>query len=335
MKTPTARKLPSGAWNIQVMVDGKRKSITAGTEKECLALALQYKAGLKDAEDPARMNLGDCIDKYIESRTLLSPSTIRGYKSVRNHRFQRYMQTPIRRIDKAFAQRMVNEEAKEVSVKTLRNSWGLVTSSLAEEGIHLDIVLPAKERTERPYLDFEQIGIFLHAIDGKDFSVAAMLALMGLRRSEIFAVTWKDVDLKHRTITVSGAYVASEDGFVYKKSNKTASSSRVVPILIPQLYDELCAVENKEGKLVNTFPDTLRKQIQRTCKREGLGDNIGCHSLRHSFASICYHLKVSEHTCARWGGWSDLQTMNNIYTHLAAKDLEKDALNVQSYFANL
>ena len=61
MKIPKAKKLPSGRWNIQVMVDGKRASITAETEKECIAQAAAYKAwrgkALKRIPTPLWLNV--------------------------------------------------------------------------------------------------------------------------------------------------------------------------------------------------------------------------------------------------------------------------------------
>ena len=43
MKTPTAKKLPSGRWRVQVMVDGNRVSVTADSEKEAIAKAMEMK----------------------------------------------------------------------------------------------------------------------------------------------------------------------------------------------------------------------------------------------------------------------------------------------------
>ena len=84
MKLPKAKRLPSGRWNIQVMVDGRRVSLTADTEKEAVALAAAYKAGMaQKKKSPAAMTVGESIDRYIESKDgVLSPSTVAGYKRV-------------------------------------------------------------------------------------------------------------------------------------------------------------------------------------------------------------------------------------------------------------
>ena len=78
MKTPTARKLPSGSWFVRVTVDGETISITRPTEKEALAEAMALKARMKEAKkQPKRISLRKAAEAYIEARSsVLSPSTI-------------------------------------------------------------------------------------------------------------------------------------------------------------------------------------------------------------------------------------------------------------------
>ena len=47
MKTPKAKKLPSGSWYVSVRIDGKDISITRSTEKEAVAESMAIKAGIK------------------------------------------------------------------------------------------------------------------------------------------------------------------------------------------------------------------------------------------------------------------------------------------------
>ena len=80
------KKLPSGSYRIQIFLgkgpDGKpiRKSITAATAKECKVLAAQYES---EHRKPDRRTFSSAMESYIaSSAAVLSPSTIRGYKSV-------------------------------------------------------------------------------------------------------------------------------------------------------------------------------------------------------------------------------------------------------------
>ena len=231
---------------------------------------------------------------------MFSPSTINAYKSYRNTRFTTYLN---KRIDSIPWQRMVNEEAKKVSPKTVHNAWRLVTAALRNAGEEPpNINLPQKVKPERPWLDYEQIGVFLNNIKGKPYELGALLALNGLRRSEILHLTSDDVDTEKGLIYVHGASVVGEGNkLVDKATNKTTSSSRTVHIVIPRIND---LIKDADGRLVTTNPTTLYGSINALC-RNNLLPEVGVHGLRHSFASLAYHLRWSEATTMREGGWSD------------------------------
>lgn len=330
MKIPTPKQLPSGSWRVQITKDGKRYSFTEDNPAAAIAAALDFRG---DKKTPQDLTLGACIDDYIQLRSsVLSPSTLLSYESYRAHRFQPYMQTKLSQIDRRTLQRMVNDEARQVSAKTVKNAWALVSASLSEYGINTaGINLPAIPRRERPYLTGSEILRFCDAVKGKPCEIPALLALCSLRRSEIFALTWEDVDLKNQTIFVRRAIVKGEDGFVTKETTKTETSTRIVPIIIPQLHSALTRCKAKSGRVCPGNPNTLYNQIKRVCASAGLPD-ISPHSLRHSFASLAYEKGVNELEVMKIGGWRDLGTMKKIYTHLSEKQISAATEKLKSHF---
>ena len=160
-----------------------------------------------------------------------------------------------------------------------------------------------------------------------------MLALCSLRRSEIAGLTWDDIDLDREIIHVRRSVVVGETGLVEKQTNKTKSSTRDIPILIPQLADALRAVEDKTGRVVKTHPNTIYNQVNRLCERNGL-PRPGCHGLRHSYASLTHFLRIPPEEAARMGGWQDLNTMNKIYMHLSDGQMTKAAETFRSFFSH-
>jgi len=327
MRIPKPQQLPSGSWRVQITRNGKRLSFTADNPAQAIALALG------NEKMPQGVTLGACIDEYIYLRSsVLSPSTLLAYKSYREHRFQHYMTVKVSEIDRRTLQRMVNDEARRVSPKTVKNAWGLVSASLGEYGIDTSgINLPAVPRKERPYLTADEILKFCAAAKGDPCEIPALLALCSLRRSEIYALDWQDVDLQNKLITVHRATVKGEDGFITKDTTKTETSTRVVPIIIPQLYDALTLCKAKSGRVVSGYPNTLYQQVKRVCVRAGV-PVVSPHSLRHSFASLCYEKGVNELECAKIGGWHDLGTMKKIYTHLSEKQISDAAKKLISHF---
>lgn len=76
---------------------------------------------------------------------------------------------------------------------------------------------------------------------------------------------------------------------VQKKENKNSTSTRNIPIMIDELYDALSAAPEKSGFVATCHPNTIYRQVNKICEKNGL-PNVAVHGLRHSFASLAYHL---------------------------------------------
>ena len=130
-----AIELPSGNWRVRVEIktDGKRrwKSFTAPTRKAEEYLAAQYAYTQKEQNKPQDMTIGGAMDAFIDARTsVLSPSTIRGYRQIRRCYFQDIAGMKLRDISNAYIQREVNTIARTCSPKTVRNACVLLTAAL-------------------------------------------------------------------------------------------------------------------------------------------------------------------------------------------------------------
>lgn len=299
---------------------------------------MALKSGVKDVKLGSRnMTLEAAIDNYISDReNVLSPSTISGYRSIARSMFRGSMGRPLEWFTQANCQRMVNTEAKRISAKYLKNAWSFVSSVLASEtGIRVSVRLPQVVKNDLPFLTPEQIPVFLKAIDGSPYEVPALLGLSSLRRSEILGLRWSDIDFKTDSIRVSGSAVFdSEYKLVHKQTNKNSSSNRVIPFILPQLRR---AVEraDKESEFVYVGnPNQIWSSVNRICEKNGL-PKVGCHGLRRSYASLAYHIGMSEEVCMRTGGWSDVYTMRKIYTKVSQKDIQDQTQKFKDFFSSL
>ena len=333
-KYPKPVELPSGSWRCQIRVDGKRVSVTADSPQEAISRAVALRDGQKE-KGPQKQTLEAVVDEYINLReAVLSPATVKAYRSYSRNRFQPYMKKKVTELDRRTLQRMVSDEARVVGPKTVRNAWGLITAALKEHGVDCEgINLPAVPSAVRPWLTATEVLRFCKAITGERCEVPALLALCSLRRSEIAALDWNDIDLKNEVIHVRRSVVVGEFGLVEKKTNKTRSSTRDVPILIPQLTEALRREKDKRGKVMKGHPNSVYGQVNRICKREGLPE-VGVHGLRHSYASLCHYLGIPPQEAAKMGGWSDLGTMNRIYTHLSSGQMTAAAEQYRSFFSH-
>ena len=175
-----------------------------------------------------------------------------------------------------------------------------------------------------------QIQTLIAAVRGKDIEMEVLLALHGLRRSELYALKKKNI--QDGKILVRGAVVPSENGLIYKETNKSKESKRDVPIIIPRLQELVDAIEGEEEPLCKTSFARSWVKIKRVCRENNLPE-MSLHGLRHSFASLCYHLGISEMETMRLGGWSDVNVMRKIYTHLAEEDKIAAENKLKGFFA--
>lgn len=326
IKIPEPRQLPSGRWIITLRKEGL--SFTRDTAEECRTEAMAIRMGLiEKSKQPEKITLSELLDEYIESKSnVLSPSTVAGYRRIAEHRFTAFNLRPVGDIDWQVA---VNAEAASCSAKTLKNAWGLIASALKSRGLSVpSVTLPQVVRKTRPYLEPEQVPDFVAAVKDSDVAVPALLALSSLRRSEIYALTWDDIEPD--VVHVRGSAVKDENNnLVFRAENKNSSSRRDVPIFIPELKELL---SKRIGDKPCTVPyGSIDKRINAVCEKVGL-PRVGLHGLRHSFASLAYSQGLNEMTTMKIGGWADNSTMRRVYTHLANRDIIKGVQALSDFF---
>ena len=337
IKVPSPTQLPSGMWRIQLRQE--KQSITEKTPELCTAKAIAIRAGFLEVKKQSvekGLTLRTAIDRYIDRRqNSLSPTTIRAYRIVQKNRFQSVADLTLHNgID---WQKVCDNEAPLCKYKTLKNAWLFVGSVLRESGLDVPKVkLPQQEIHERKWLDPDQILTFCDACCGSRIETESLLALMSLRRSELLALRWQDIDLPHNCFTINQVMVPNEHNqYVIKNSTKSKTSARTVPILIPRLAELLVkpADAAPEDLISHVPPNALIRSINRICADAGLPE-VGVHGLRHSFASLAYHLGYREEECMRIGGWSDYKVMHDIYTHLSQKDIEAKQDKMYQFYEN-
>lgn len=336
LKLPRIEQLPSGAYHTRVLIGDRRISITKDTHEECVAEYLALKHGVLEAKENERRgikSLEQAVTEYIDSRKdYRSPSTIYNYGMYKKNTFQQMMKANVFTVtDDQWQAAIRQERASGRSPKYIKNSWSLMASAIeAATGRRPNVMLYPRENNERPYLEADDIDTFVAAIKGTPVEIPALLCLSSLRRSEMMALKWDKVDMKKKVIYVHGARVRGVDGVADKKQNKSDSSRRAVPI-IPPLLEALKNAERKGAYVVTMSGEAALVQVNKICEANDL-PQVGLHGLRHSFASLAYHLQIPEMIAAEIGGWNDLSTMHKIYTHLAQKDIEKRSKDFSDFF---
>jgi len=334
IKVPKARQLKSGRWNIELKAEGQ--SITEETEEMCVVKAKAIRAAfVEQKKKKVSKTVGEIVDEYINIRSnLISPTTYRSYRHIRKYRFERLMETQAHTLTVPALQGAINSEAVNIAPKTLSNAWGLVKSALSPY-VDLDlsvIVLPQKKRSKTSAYETEDLKKLFAAVEGDAVEVAVLLAAcLGLRRSEILGLTHENINRKNNTITIDQARVPDENNELVIKYTKTEKSHRVLPC--PQFI--LDKIKPGVGFIYKEYKQSyLLARLRRICEANDL-PQITLHGLRHTNASVMLLLNIPDKYAMERGGWSNNQTMKNIYQHTLSSERSKADEAVNHYFEEL
>lgn len=154
------------------------------------------------------------------------------------------------------------------------------------------------------------------------------LAIMtGMRKGEILALQWKDIDFNNNVINVSkSVYHEGDKPFI--KEPKTLAGIRTVPLLDP-LKEVLKQVKSPKPNhyIISIDGETpLRKKRFITLYnkfREQTGVSCTAHQLRHSFATIAFECGVPVKSVQEILGHKQLSTTMDIYTDFRKKSLDE------------
>lgn len=347
------RKLKSGAWNVRVYdytdENGKKHhtSLTAPTKAEAEFLAARYISDRPKHRRPqnANMTVREAIEEYIAQSSVLSPTTLQGYRKVLRSGFQGIMDRKVKSLDDAAAQRAINAECRrpseksgrQISAKTVINEWGLVASALkATCGATFTVKLPKKQRHIKELPEPQRV---LDAIIGSNLELPALLAMwLSFSMSEIRGLKCSSVH--DGCIVISQVMVDAEGGPVLKENAKTSTRLRMhrLPPYLLQLIENTDAYQQyaqtgADGLLVPLNHNQIDGRWRRICRSHGF--EMTFHDLRHMSASIMLALNVPEKYAMERGGWATPSIMKSVYQHTFSAERQRVDDVIDGYFEGL
>ena len=158
-----------------------------------------------------------------------------------------------------------------------------------------DCVVPKPRKLDMKILTPEQMGAYLEAVQRRDLLPMFYLELVsGLRKGELVALRWDDLDIQSKTISVSRQYVRNPDGSLELTRPKTENSVRLVSI--PHTAVDLLIQEHDKhpdnpylfpspltGEMYH--PDSVVNLHKKILKDAGL-EHFRFHDLRHTCATF-------------------------------------------------
>ena len=183
--------------------------------------------------------------------------------------------------------------------------------------------IPKNTNRQMKILPEAMIGPYLSA--AKEHGVLAPMYLeltTGLRRGELLALRWADLDRENRTISISKS-VARQGGKLVVSTPKTPNSIRTV--LLPEDTVKLL-VEEHERHPANPYlfpsprtgetwdPDGFRRLHDRIIKEIG-AEHVRFHDMRHTFATLSLKSGVDVRTLSETLGHFSAGFTLSTYVH--------------------
>lgn len=205
------------------------------------------------------------------------------------------------------------------------------------------------------YYTKEELNIFLSFFehDLKYYTIFRVLAYTGIRKGELLALQWKDIDYEKKTLAVSKTVSVDINGKSIITTAKTAASNRVIS-LDTRTLDTLKKWKfeqktfllslgynaNNESQFIfsnmeNHFLSNtaIAQKMKSVCKKHNF-KCIKLHGFRHTHASLLFEAGVSIQEVQNRLGHANISTTMNIYAHVTDVQKENVAEKFDKYMAN-
>lgn len=160
----------------------------------------------------------------------------------------------------------------------------------------------------------------LDALDGKDRPLWATAMLTGLRRGELLALRWQDIDLDGGTVDVTRSWHPAH-GYGPPKSSQGRRTVPVVGRLSPILREHRLLSGRRDGLVFTVNGSTPRdpSAVQRRADAAWAGvglERVTLHACRHLYASMSIAAGVNAHALSKYMGHSSIAVTFDRYGHL-------------------
>jgi integrase len=257
---------------------------------------------------------------------ILSPSSLRGYKSILRNIPDDFKHKPISMIGQLDIQNLINDYAGTHSAKSTRNLNGFIGSVIRSvtPQANFRITLPQLSKREFYVPEDADIDAILDYAVGSRYEIPLWLSVYGLRRGETCALLTNDLD-EHNIITVNKALVEDDNGDWHVKVTKTTDSTRKIKVsdYVASLIRDL-----PDGKVYDGYPNNIIRYLNKAQDALGI-DRFPLHIMRHYFASSAREVMPDSYV-EKLGGWkAGSKIMKSVYDYRKEKQTREayDSLN--------
>lgn len=362
------RKRSDGRWEARMPtkidpLTGKQKfkSFYGHSQAEAKAKRDEYLTAVRTDTyvEPKKTLLGDYMKKWLELyvQPRIKESTYSKYLfNMNKHIIPELGKAELQKIDVDMLQKFYNEKAKSLSTSVIAILHQLINGCLKHAVKQREILNNPAQLTERPRVRYkevkpftkEELQKFLDVAKDDQFNNLFVLDLhTGLRKGELLALQWKDIDFKKGVLHVERSIgrigKPGEKGTkIVVSSTKTEAGKRDIPfsgeiiqllkahkatqnerkLALGQLYtDKDYVFDNGYGKPVEAR--WFHSKLKMLLKKAGLREDIRIHTIRHTFGTMLAQAGENPKNLQELLGHSDIRTTLGTYVHSSLEDKKR------------
>lgn len=269
------------------------------------------------------------------------------------------------KIDTAYCQRQVNRIFKTLknynsAINLIRRifDYAKVMKQIKTNPMN-DVIVPKKRKTldnndkQVNFYNKEQLRTFLETLKEhapyQMYVAFRVLAFTGMRKGELAALKWSDVDFENGTISINRTVAFNNVGKFHIQTPKTRKSIRTISIddttlnalktwkneLRKELFKQGKNIDKGDGFIFHTQKGNfiikyIDKFLPSFLKKYDLPP-IKPHGFRHTHASLLFESGASIKEVQDRLGHENIKTTMDIYTHVTKSAREKTAEKFAKY----
>ena len=351
------RKRGNGEIRYEITVEGERDLLTGkrnrvyktikGTKKEAKAVMRQMivdmERGIAVRKSPKKVAewLNEWLELYLPN---IEGTTRIGYKTkINNYLIPALGDIYLQSLRTEHVQKLINDMmVRDLSPKNIRDTYNNINAAMKKAVVLRmipfnpceGVALPKLKRYKAKVYDLEMIHKLLSVAENTDMYLPILLCVTaGLRRGELLALRWDNIDFANSILQVRSNMVRGEKDFIIK-APKTESGIRdihlgqeVMEVLKKERSKYVADMFSKETNFQNLNfvirqkdgspirPDSMSQKWRRFLEDNRL-PSIRFHDLRHSNATALIQAGVNPRVVQQRLGHSDVNITLNTYTHV-------------------
>jgi len=333
----------------------RRKKVHGATKQEVLDKLRQVQG--RGAEEASKLTMEQYLLRWLENtaREKTGPTTYPRYKQIINNQLIPYLgQLPLAKFSAFHVEDFYAEMKRKGVANGSRYQAALVLTNALRHAVRLKL-LPSNPASEVPkpkldpremrVFDENEVKAFLESAKRSRHHALFVLAVTtGMRRGELLAMHWPDVDFDAGTVTIRRTLVMVGNTFLLKEP-KTKAGRRTITIptfalavlhehrkkMVARGFADRAVFCNCRGAFIRGY-NLLCESFWPILTRANL-PRIRFHDLRHTHATALLSHGLPIKAVSQRLGHSDVGITLRVYAHVLPNDDAKLAGAVQSMYA--